>query len=411
MPKRHEQGPGKGGNLREQGQERSGIIPAQLRLDASGFSSEIDPEEGVRADEKISEPFDPDQIDITTKQISVDLLLSRLRRGVLELAPDFQRQAGIWTDARQSRLIESLLLKIPVPTFYAAETDTDESWEMVDGIQRLTAIARFIEPELVGEPPLVLRDLHYLDLNGRTYEELSGGLKTRLHETQFLVHVIGYGTPAKVKFNIFARINTGGLPLTFQELRHALIPGQARQLLAEMAKRPTFLSATQGSVSDARMSDREMVLRFLAFVMIEPSDYRAADLDEFLREAMEDLNELSSERIRALLESFDHAMYASEDIFGVHAFRKQSHDYTGRRPINKALFETIAVNLAHRSPLQIRALVERRDEVNQGLIRLLAEDPDFERAISVGTGDRRKVRLRFTAIDSLFSDFESDNDA
>lgn len=386
--------------------------PTLPTLDQSGFSTQLDPEERTREDgDKINDPFDPDQIDIVTKQMTVDLLLSRLRRGVLDLAPDFQRKAGIWTDGRQSQLIESLLLKIPVPTFYAAETDTDESWEMVDGIQRLTAIARFIEPEMTADGPLVLKDLQYLSqLNGCSYKDLSGGLKTRLHETQFIVNVIGHRTPPKVKFNIFARINTGGLPLTYQELRHALIPGPARELLKDMAQRPSFLTATQGSVSDARMSDREMVLRFLAFVMIDPSDYRANDLDEFLREAMEDLNDLPAERVTGLRDSFDHAMRASERIFENHAFRKQFRDQSGRRPINKALFETVSVNLAHRTDAQVARLTERRDEVNEAFIELL-EDPEFERSISVGTGDRRKVRYRFSAIDSLLSDFEGEQDA
>ncbi|RKS08864.1 uncharacterized protein DUF262 [Nocardiopsis sp. Huas11] len=396
----------------EQAGNQVDVQPELHFLDSAGFSADLDPLESVReAHDRISDPFDPEQIDIVTKQLTVDLLLSRLRRGVLDLAPDFQRKAGIWTDGRQSQLIESLLLKIPVPTFYAAETDIDESWEMVDGIQRLTAIARFIDSDLVREDPLILKDLQYLDrLNGHSYEDLSGGLKTRLHETQFTVNVIGYRTPAKVKFNIFARINTGGLPLTYQELRHALIPGPARELLKDMAQRPSFLSATQGSVSDARMSDREMVLRFLAFVMIDPSDYRATDLDEFLREAMEDLNDLSSDRVDGLRESFDHAMQASERIFEGHTFRKRARNQTWRRPINKALFETVAVNLAHRTHVQIEELVERRNDVNDAFIELL-EDPEFERSISVGTGDRRKVRHRFSAINSLLKEFEGELDA
>ena len=75
--------------------------------------------------------------------------MSRIRRGVLDLAPDFQRAAGIWSEQNQSRLIESLLLRIPLPTFYAAESG-DEDWAIVDGIQRLTTIARFIDPGSIG---------------------------------------------------------------------------------------------------------------------------------------------------------------------------------------------------------------------------------------------------------------------
>lgn len=158
-------------------------------------------------------------------------MLARLRRGVLDLTPDFQRFAGIWSDIDQSKLIESLLLRIPLPTLYAAES-REESWTVVDGIQRLTTIARFVDPEVIGAKPLRLRGLEHLrQYEGKTYAELPGGLKTRIDETELIVHLIRAGTPEPVMFNIFARINTGGRPLTLQELRHALIPGKARQLL------------------------------------------------------------------------------------------------------------------------------------------------------------------------------------
>lgn len=379
-------------------------------LDRSGFSIDLDPVEAAQevSYDQIHEPFDPEKIDVKTKNMTVDLLLARLRRGALHLSPDFQRLAGIWNDTRQSQLIESLLLKIPLPTFYAAELgDDQESWEMVDGIQRLTAIARFIEPGLVGKPPLVLQNLEYLPFDGKTYDDLPGGLKTRLHETEFVVHLIGHGTPDQVKFNIFARINTGGMPLTFQELRHALIPGKARTLLAELAASPEFQEATRGSVSDARMSDREMVLRFLAFRLSDPSQYRGSDLDEFLREAMVDINGLDDETIEALRQDFKHAMRAAQLVFGEHAFRKQSRGQTRRSPINKALFETVSVNLAARSPEQVKILRKNAEQVSLGLAELL-EDDGFERAVSVGTGDSSKVRLRFAELDALFRRFEEE---
>ena len=106
----------------------------------------------ARADQPIDlihTPFDPERIDVITRNTTVDLLLSRIRTGRIDLQPDFQRQAGIWKTMAKSRLIESLLLRIPLPTFYAAEGD-DEAWAMVDGIQRLTTIAQFIEPEAIG---------------------------------------------------------------------------------------------------------------------------------------------------------------------------------------------------------------------------------------------------------------------
>ncbi|MFF8618092.1 DUF262 domain-containing protein [Streptomyces sp. NPDC015350] len=140
---------------------------------------------------------------------------------MIGLTPDFQRKAGIWSNAQQSRLIESLLLRIPIPSFYASElTDSswaqDSPWAIVNGIQRLTAIARFIAPAALARAgmdfgPLRLRCLECLkdDFEGKGYDDLSGRVQIRLNESRVVVHLIRPGTSEEVKFNIFARINIG----------------------------------------------------------------------------------------------------------------------------------------------------------------------------------------------------------
>lgn len=352
-------------------------------------------------DDVIHEPFDPAEIDVQTRTMTVDLLMSRLRRGVLDLAADFQRTAGIWSEVNQSRLIESLLLRIPLPTLYAAESG-EESWAIVDGIQRLSTIARFIEPEVINAQPLKLRRLEYLQqYDGREYSELPPALHTRINETELIVHLIRAGTPEPVKFNIFARINTGGRPLTPQELRHALIPGRARLLLKELAENDAFLEATQRSVSSSRMADREMVLRFLAFRLTVPEDYKRGDLDAFLRQAMRQIDALPAEEIERLTAEFIQAMRAAAAIFGEHAFRKQFSGQDRRLPVNKALFEAISVNLAKMTPSELSVLVEQRDKVQDEFINLM-EDARFLQTVSGGTGDVEKVRRRFASIEGLF---------
>jgi Protein of unknown function DUF262 len=205
--------------------------------------------ESEQVGEAIDKPFDPEQIEVQTRQPTVSLLLNRIRRGTLDLAPDFQRNAGIWTKEAQSRLIESMLLRITLPTIYAAEAD-DDSWAVVDGVQRLTTIARFVDPGSIGASRLRLTGLEYLkDYNGASFEDLPGRFKTRIEETELVVLLIRRGTPEAVKFNIFARINTGGRPLTRQELRHALVPGRARTFLAELADSDEFQRATGYGVS------------------------------------------------------------------------------------------------------------------------------------------------------------------
>jgi len=371
----------------------------EVELDSTGRSTGVERE--LPDEQTIQDPFDPEKIDVATRTPTVDLLLARLRRGVLDLQPEFQRLAGIWKQQAQSRLIESMLLRIPLPTFYAAEAE-EERWIVVDGIQRLTAIARFAAPDAVAGPPLILRNMEYLkSYEGKRFEELPGRLQTRLLETEVVLHLIRQGTPEPVMFNIFARINTGGRPLTRQELRHALIPGTARDLVKELAASDEFQAATRGSVASERMDDREMALRFIAFRLTDPAHYTRPDFDEFLREAMHRVNALETSEVDDLRADFARAMTAARQIFGEHAFRKRYPGQRRRSPVNKALFEAVAVSLARRSDRDLEAMAEQDDVVLDDLSRALL-DPAFERAISVGTGDVAKVRYRFSVVEELF---------
>ncbi|MFF7467741.1 DUF262 domain-containing protein [Streptomyces sp. NPDC008092] len=375
-----------------------------LETASDGQPTDVEREDTDEGADQITSPFDPEHIDIETRTTTIDLLLSRLRNEMIDLAPDFQRRAGIWTDEKQSRLIESLLLRIPIPSFYAAE-QKDGSWAIVDGIQRLTSIARFFDAGMVHARPLSLTGLEYLrNFTGARLQDLSGKLQIRLRETEVVVHVIRRGTPEPVMFNIFARINTGGEPLTRQEIRHALIPGRARTFLAELAESEAFRNATGRSVVGDRMADREMALRFLAFRMTSPNDYRIGDFDGFLADAMHHINRLSTMYEEDLREQFLVAMQAAESIFGPHAFRKYRAGQQRKSPINKALFETVAVNLAWLGDDDHSRL--RELDVLEAFAGLM-EDPDFERSISVATGDPKKVRKRFDAVQELFEDLLS----
>jgi hypothetical protein len=360
----------------------------------------VDEESEARDPGEIVAPFQPENIRIETQTTTVDLLLSRLREEMIDLAPDFQRRVGIWTDVQQSRLIESLLLRIPISSFHMAQ-DEEDNWAVVDGIQRLTAIARFMDPETVDMPPLRLCGLDYLrDFHGHGYQDLTGRLKIRLRETQLLVHIIQQGTPEAVKFNVFARINTGGMPLKPQEIRHALIDGPVRGYLADLAEDPAFGEATGNSVSNERMADREMVLRFLAFRLTDPAKHVQRDFDKFLIDAMHRVNRLTTGERAAVAVDFRKAMRCATYVFGEHAFRKWRGG-RNKSPINKALFETVAVNLATLDDHGREALVMSRDRVLGDFFELM-KDWDFDRAISVATGDIKKVRTRFAAMEKLF---------
>jgi hypothetical protein len=355
-------------------------------------------------------PFDPELIEVHPRNPTVDLVIQRLKRGLIDLQPDFQRQSGIWNERAQSRLIESLLLRIALPTLYVAEED-DEAWSVVDGVQRLTTIVSFVKPEVAGLEPLRLGDLEYLtQFNGSRFEDLPGRMQTRILETELSVLLIRRGTPEEARFNIFARINTGGQPLTRQELRHALIPGPAREFLAKLADSYFFLEATGHSVNPARMAERELCLRFLAFWMTPPDRYVTQDFDGFLRTTMHSINALPSQELEVLEKRFYVAMKRSREVFGSKAFRKQFHGITRRYPINKALFEVQAVSVARCTRDEVHALRERASLVEEKFKKLM-DDPDFYDAISSGTGDANKVNYRFQSMKDLFREVLESTDA
>ncbi|MFD8639980.1 DUF262 domain-containing protein [Streptomyces zaomyceticus] len=382
-----------------QDENRAAAEP-RVEFDDSGRSTGIELTEDANNGGR-TEPFDPNRIEVQPRNTTISLLLQRLQRGALDLAPDFQRRAGIWSETNQSRLIESILLRIALPTIYAAENE-DESWAVIDGVQRLTAITRFVDPTAIEAEPLRLSHLEYLaEYDGCTFEDLPGRLQTRVLETELVILLIRRGTPEAAKFNIFARINTSGLPLSRQELRHALIPGQARDLLAELAASDQFLAATARSVSPDRMAEREMCLRFLAFKLTPPEQYTTQNFDDFLRAAMHRINKLSEHELDQLRESFGYAMAASVIAFGADAFRKQFRNRPRRFPVNKALFEVQAVTLSNLSPDEIVALSPQRDVVSARFKELM-DDPEFYDSISSGTGSAATVAYRFQSLKDLF---------
>ena len=344
--------------------------------------------------EEITHPFNPEKIKIRTTNILIGQLVLRIEYKEIDLAPDFQRMSGIWNHRRKSRLIESLLLSIPIPVFYVA-ADEEDNWSVVDGIQRMTTINDYV----VGK--FALGQLEYLThLNGRKHDQLPRPMQRRINETQLVVNVIEPGTPDEVMFNVFLRINTGGMTLNGQEIRHALNPGPVRNYLKKLAESKEFTTATNDSVKSTRMGDRECVLRFLAFHMEPWENYAANDLDGYLGHAMKKVNEMRSEDRDALAEDFKKAMCAGFDIFGEEAFRKPRGENNRRRPVSRALFDSWGVQLARCSPEQIAILIERREDV-QERFKLLTEDAEFNNVISASTGTPARVRRRFQAIKDL----------
>lgn len=373
-----------------------------------GTRTGLEHEDPANDSGQIQTPFDPKQIDVITQQKTVDLLLNRLHHGEINLSPDFQRRANLWSAAQKSSLIESMLLRIPIPSLYVYE-DAEGNYEVVDGLQRLCSIAHFIQVEDLNRAlnlelePLALFKLQSLGELGETvFSKLPRPLQRRLLETELTLHVIRAGTPPGVKFSIFARINRGGMPLTAQEIRNAVYKGPWREHVRKMASSEAFLKATGNAIKSSRQEDHELVLRFCAHFALGPGGIRNDDenLDDFLNGFVEKTSfNWSEKKWQELENSFYLALEYAPKIFGRHAFRKVYSQSDRRRPINKGLFESETVALAFQTPGNLEVLVKRSDLVMSGFIDELNRSDSLSSALlyATGRGSSSNDRLAFLA--------------
>ncbi|MBE9237270.1 DUF262 domain-containing protein [Anabaena aphanizomenioides LEGE 00250] len=347
--------------------------------------------------EKVTFEYDPDKINIATRQPTIEQLLRRIGQEALDLAPDFQRQANIWKPDAKSRLIESILIRIPLPAFYIDATN-DDKWVVVDGLQRLSALKEF-----VIDKTLTLSGLEYLtNLKNKTYDELEPRYQRRILETQPTVYLIEKGTPIEVKYNIFKRINTGGVRLSNQELRHALNPGKANKLLKDLANSPEFQQVIPLSPNKKkRMDDREFILGYLAFTLTSYKDYQENSRDLFLNEALSKINNLTDAEITNIKEKFKNAMLAAYDLFGKSAFRKISHKNNRTFPVNKSLFEAWSFHLSQLSDENIQKLIKSKQQLIDKFIEYADNDKEFLASISQAA---KKVEYRFETIGKIIQE-------
>jgi hypothetical protein len=378
--------------------DNSAVTDEMMNQESKDIEKEII-DETVRLMDK---PFDPTKINIETKTPSLDTLIKRIKHKTIQLNTEsyFQRQDDLWDVEKQSRLIESILIQFPLPAFFFDATD-DDNWLVVDGLQRLSSIRNFVVKK---DKPLRLTNLEFLtQLNGKSWDELPINLQRIIEESQVVIYKILPGTPTDVKFNIFKRINTGGLILEPQEIRHALFQGKPADFIAELARTEEFLEATENKIATHRMLDRDFANRFLCFYLFGYENYQP-DLDTYMSKAMASINDKSPNEMEKIKSDFREAMILSKQIFGREAFRKVYHEYDRLPPINKALFDAISVqfallNEAERSRLN----KEHRKDVKKGLFDLLSCDDRFFTSVTSSTGDKNRIIYRHESMKKLIN--------
>ncbi|PGH38866.1 MAG: hypothetical protein CRN43_12505 [Candidatus Nephrothrix sp. EaCA] len=354
--------------------------------------------------------YDPEKIKVRSDKIPVMFISRMIDRGDIEMNPDFQRRPG-WNNSQKSLLIESVLLRIPLPMFYFAE-DKDGKLSVIDGLQRISAIKEFMDNKFA------LKNLQYLETDcGGKYYQAEGnkkGIDSKylrwFNLTLLSANIIDPASPFRVKYDIFRRINTGGRPLNNQEIRNRLTSQGLREALKEMARLPEFLSATDKSIKNTRMDDQEMALRFLVFYeMFEKNgslDKYVGYMDSALDEYAELNIKTKKQDLEKFIPRFSNAMKNAEYLFGkTCAFRnilpKDAALDSCKPLINKTLFVCISVLLAtydfdklKNSNSEIALQKPWADKINS--------DKELFSYLSYGTNGKANLLYTFKALRELF---------
>lgn len=355
------------------------------------MTTNIDTELG-ESDDSGSEGFPPAERKVVTQSydLSVQTLVERWTGGDL-LLPEIQREY-VWDNPRAGRLVESLLLNIPIPVLYFAETDEGQ-WEIFDGQQRVLSVVRYLNNEFRLSGLSVLAEL-----NGKRFHQLPDREQRFLKSRMMRAVVIATDSHPNMKFEIFERLNTGAVVLNAQELRNSLYRGSFNALLRELVRDPHYRSAVGSKTPRKRMVDEEFALRFFA-LSAELRAYRPP-LKKFLNEYMQGVQDAPPKVILGLRERFEETVTLIEGTWGSSAYRQtDSRGRATERAPNRALFDAqmVAFDLVEDKA----KIIDARKEIVAEFAKLYRDD-DFLAAISLATGDRTRTFLRIgKAIDAL----------
>ncbi|NOQ77580.1 MAG: DUF262 domain-containing protein [Methylococcaceae bacterium] len=349
--------------------------------------------------EYITNPFSTKDIKITNASILLPSLINRLKHEEIGI-PEFQRNSDLWTPKVMSRLIESILLKLPLPIFYFDVSDPDK-WQVVDGLQRLSAIRRFFV-----DKDLRLKNLQFLiELNGKNYDDLERNFQRTIDETAFITYQIEAQTPKEVRYSIFNRINTGGTPLNAQEIRQALNQGNGLQFLKEVCENKIFKNIV--GVDSKRMLDRELALRFVAFQFIDYQHYNS--MREFLDAAMGKLSIQNTEQLEELKNKIFNVLEFSEKILGTgHRFSRSISNKSNTQRLNQSLFDVLTVCF---SEIDNKDVFLRKKDIFMNKFKQLLQDEkgEFLNSITLGTSAKSAIETRFRIIRGLIKEVLNEN--
>ena len=341
---------------------------------------------------EISENILTKPLFIKTENRTLQDVLRRIDRKEYSLNPDFQRDF-VWTKNQQSRLIESVLMRIPLPVFYVARSIG--GLIIVDGVQRLYSLQSFHNNELT------LKLDESSPINNKKFKDLDRGFQIDFEDYNLTMYVIDEESDENVMFDIFDRVNSG-TPLTSQQMRNSLYTGQAANCLKELAEDGLFKKRTKlGKTSIKKMKDRELINRFISFDILGYEKYiEYKNMDIFLAEGLKKIREYSPEDIESLKNKFYLTLKNNDEIFGQHAFRKHEKDSKAKKPLTMSLWEVMSTILANYKYENIK---KHKTTIRDKFYELLKNE-EFKNSITLTTHSKEHVKTRFKMFKDMLED-------
>ena len=333
-------------------------------------------------------------------------LCEKIEKGRMDVQPGFQRRF-VWDDKKCSRLIESVIIGVPLPAIYLSE-ESDGTVSVIDGQQRLTAFSKFMRNEfrLTGlEFRGDCNDHKYKDLDKHTQEKIGEGV---LRQITFLKD-----SNADLKFEIFKRLNSGAVSLNDQEMRNCMYRGRYNDLLCKLADDSDFRKVMGfGKQPHPRMKDVEYALRFSAFHFHTYLRY-ASPMKKFMDKEMEARQKIDEKDAEKLTSAFKNAVACVLTVLGNNAFRRWKMDKDTHRvqrepnQFSASLFDVLMWSFSQRDRGEI---TRNADSIKEALIHLMTTNGKFEDSITLGTSNKKTVKTRFKIWDDELDEILRDEE-
>lgn len=320
---------------------------------------------------------------------SVSDLVRMIEDGDINLNPEYQRNY-IWDNKKASMLVESIILNVPIPVVYVSQEE-DDSWTVIDGLQRLNSLKRFFDRDFRLSGLEILSDLNKSDaktLNPKALRILKNGL--------LRIIVISHDSNEEIKYDVFMRLNRGSVRLNEQELRNCLYRGTFNEMLKECSKNAQFLTLLKLNEPHIRMMDCELILRYIAVsnswnIQEDYIDNYTGRMKNFMNDFMLSMQNATEANIEEFKIDFNSTVNKVLTVFGDKAFRRVHEDGVYETSLNRAIMDVLMVSCKHFSLPQ---LIQHQGVIVNRFKDLVTKDQLFKDSITIGTSDKKVINYR-----------------